>query len=234
MSHIEDLQELLSKFDFKSNFLYEGLTDSQKIRVQELFEPISFKKGSKLFYEDGIPTGVFLIESGLAKKSKSIIGEKEQIFYIYAQGDLLGYHALLSDERYQDSCAALVDLTASFMSKDNFLMILEEIPALKMSLIINLSHEFGVLANTISILAQNSQNIRLALFLLVLESRYNRYSPNNDGISIARQDLADLIGATRESLGRTLKEFKEEGLVSIKSKTIHILNHQGLYQMLNT
>jgi CRP-like cAMP-binding protein len=77
------------------------------------------------------------------------------------------------------------------------------------------------------------QNIRLALYLLVLEARYNKFKPENEGIKIARQDLANLIGATRESLGRSLKEFKDDGFLKIETKTIHILNHGALYKMLD-
>jgi len=232
MDYAKEIEELRAKFDFKSNFLFDGLGDEQIADIKKLFEPISFSKGNKLFYEDGIPTGVFLIESGLAKKYKSVIGDYEQIFYIYAQGDLLGYHALLSDERYQDSCEAMVDVQVSFISKENFLLLLEEIPSLKLSLIKNLSHEFGVLANTISILAQKAQNIRLALYLLVLESRYNKFKTESEGISITREDLANLIGATRESLGRSLKEFKDIGLIRIESKAIYLQNRNALYELI--
>lgn len=231
MEYSDGIEGLLSKFDFKSNFLFDGLSQSEKEHIEGCFEPIAFDKGGKLFYEDGIPTGVFLLEKGLAKKSKSVIGGQEQIFYIYTAGDLLGYHALLSDERYQDSCEALDHALVNFISKDNFLMLLETIPQLRSSLIRNLSHEFGVLANTISILAQKAQNIRLALFLLILDHRYNKFKMENEGISIARQDLSSLIGATRESLGRSLKEFRERGLLAIERKTIRLLDRQVLFEM---
>lgn len=228
----EQLKAIMNQFDFKSDFLYSGLTEKEEVYVRSLFETIHFKKGSKLFYEDGIPTGVFMIETGIAKKYKTVIGKQEQIFYIYTKGDLLGYHALLSDERYQDSCEAIEDMKVNFLSKDNFLLLMNKLPTLKSALIYNLAHEFGVLANTISILAQKSQNIRLALFLLILESRYKKAHPEQPGILMSRFDLANLIGATRESLGRLLKDFKERGLITIESKAIHLADHNSLVNML--
>lgn len=232
-----ELQERISgirdKFDFKSNFLFKYLSQEEEKYVRSLFEPIHFKRGSKFFYEEGIPTGVFILEEGLAKKYKTVIGEQEQIFYIYATGDLLGYHALLSDERYQDSCEAIEDTQANFISKENFLQLLEELPSLKEALIRNLAHEFGVLANTIAILAQKTQSVRLALFLLILESRYAQLDSLEGGIRISRFDLANLIGATRESLGRSLKEFKDKGLITIESKTIHLKDYEGICKMVD-
>ena len=217
------MKRLLRKFDFMSNFLLEGLSELERKKVMECFEPMLFKKGDRLFYEDGIPTGVFYITAGKAKKYKTVIGDQEQIFYIYREGDLLGYHALLSDERYQDSCEALEHLTVQFISKENFLELLSEIPSLKAAVIKNMAHEFGVLANTISVLAQKSQIPRVALFLLILNNRYNGL-----GITLSRQDLSNLIGATRESVGRILKEFKDDGLIKIRSKKIFLTDLPGI------
>ncbi|WP_436515593.1 Crp/Fnr family transcriptional regulator [Ekhidna sp. To15] len=226
------LDELKKQFDFKSDFLFNGLTKEEETHVRSLFEPIRFKKGSKLFYEDGIPTGVFLIEQGLIKKFKTVIDEQEQIFYIYTNGDLLGYHALLSEERYQDACEAIEDTSANFISKENFLNLLADFPVLKENLVRNLAHEFGVLANTIGILAQKTQNVRLAVFLLIIEERYQKYDGPIGGIRLTRFDLANLIGATRESLGRSLKDFKDKGIINIESKAIHITNHGELFKIL--
>lgn len=232
MNYLESIIDLQLHFDFKSNFLFDGLAENEKNHVKSFFEPILFNKGSKLFYEDGIPTGVFLIVHGLTKKFKSVMGSHEQIFYIYTDGDLLGYHALLSNERYQDSCEAIENTQTHFISKENFFQLLHEIPTLKENMIRNLAHEFGVLANTIGILAQKKQDVKLALFLLILEFRYKRFDPLAEGIRISRIDLANLIGATRESLGKSLKEFKDQGLIRIESKAIIITNHDHLYHML--
>ncbi|MEP4534631.1 MAG: Crp/Fnr family transcriptional regulator [Cyclobacteriaceae bacterium] len=226
------LKLLQSQFDFKSDFLFNGLTKEEENQVKSLFEPINFKKGSQLFYEDGVPTGVFLIENGLTKKFKTVIGEQEQIFYIYSNGDLLGYHALLSKERYQDSCEAVEDTSTNFLSKENFQKVLESFPVVKDNLIRNLAHEFGVLANTIGILAQKTQSVRLAVFLLILEGRYKKFDGLANGIRLSRLDLANLIAATRESLGRSLKEFKDKGIISIESKAIRITNYKELFKML--
>lgn len=233
MNFRKQINELTKKFDFKSDFLFKGLSNAEKNHVRSLFEHIRFKKGSKLFYEEGIPTGVFLIEQGLIKKYKTIIGKQEQIFYIYTNGELLGYHALLSNERYQDACEAIEDTIVSFLSKENFENLLDEIPVLKENLLSNLAHEFGVLANTIGLLAQKTQNVRLAVFLLIIEEKYQKYDGMKGGIRLSRFDMANLIGATRESLGRCLKEFKDRGIINIESKAIRITDYKDLFERIN-
>ena len=228
------MKDFFTQFDFQSNLLFENLTESENQAVENVMESLSIKKGSMLFFEGGIPTGIYQIKHGKAKKFKRGFSGDEQIFYIYTKEDVLGYHALLGQERYQDSCEALEDLKVNFIAKDDFLKLLKEIPALQQTLIKNIGHEFGVLANIIAVLAQKNQNARLALFLLLLEHRFNRNSPTVKGIDLTRDDLANLIGTSQESLGRSLKQFKELGCIETDKRNIYIKDPKQLEQLLQT
>ena len=186
-----------------------------------------------LFYEEGIPTGIFQLKSGRAKKFKRGFSGEEQIFYIYKENDVLGYHALLGDERYQDSCEALEDLEINFISKSNFLKLLTDIPRLREAVVKNISHEFGVLANIIAVLAQKDQNTRLAIFLLLLDNKFKEANGESRGIDLTREDLAIMIGTSPESLGRSLKIFKDSNWIVIEKRTIYIKSKTALFKFLN-
>jgi len=228
------MNKLLSKYEFQSDYIFKSLSRAENELANAVMENVRFKKGKSLFYEGGIPTGVFLLSKGKAKIYKTGSDAKEQIFYIYGEGDLIGYHALLCDERYEDSCETLGDVEASFISADNFIELMEKIPTLKKSLLKNMSHEFGVLVNTITILAQKSLRIRLALYLLLLDGRYRSGSNEKSGIKLSRIDLANLIGTVRESLGKLIKEFREEGLISVSGRIIYVENPKGLYDIIQS
>ncbi len=209
----------IKKFDFESDKILSSLGTKERNLFLDQCEPLLFKKGKLIFYEGGIPTGAFLIESGRAKVYKTGLDGKDQIFYIYKSGDLMGYHALLCDEPYEDSCEALEDCHVLFVKKSDFEQLTNQIPQLNQLLIQNMSHEFGVLVNTITVLAQKPLRERLALFLLVLEQKYLEQAGE---ILLSREDLANIVGTARESLGRLLKEFKEEKLIEIEGKVIKI------------
>ncbi|WP_165748508.1 Crp/Fnr family transcriptional regulator, partial [Cellulophaga sp. Z1A5H] len=215
-----------------SNLLFDILTSDEKKIVYDAMEPLFIKKGSLLFYEEGIPTGIFQIEKGKAKKLKRGFSGAEQIFYIYTAGDVLGYHALFGEERYQDSCEALEDLEVNFIPKNIFLELLQNIPALQQTFIKNIGHEFGVLANIIAVLAQKNQNSRLAINLLILENRFKKQQKEL-GIDLTREDLANIIGTSTESLGRSLKQFKDEEIIEVNKRVIHIINKEKILQLLN-
>jgi len=219
------------KFDFKSDFLFKDISPMEGILIESQMEVITFIKGQYLFYEGGVPTGVFYVDSGKVKLSKTGLDGQEQIFYIYKSGDLLGYHAALGRDRYEDSAVTMEDCTIRFIPIAQFEHLRKNVSQLNLALLNNMGHEFGALANIIGVMAQKSQTIRLAVFLLLLEKKYTL--PNGDpaGISISREDLASLIGTSRESLGRSLKGMKDEGLIQINNKLILLKDKVKLLAM---
>ena len=214
----------IEKFDFQSDRILTSLKEADRRKFLSQSESLTFKKGKLIFYEGGIPTGAFLITKGRAKIFKTGLDGKDQIFYIYNDGDMLGYHALLCDEKYEDSCEATEDCEVLFINKENFSRLLNQIANLKLLFIQNMSHEFGVLVNTITVLAQKPLRERLAIYLLILRKRYMDDDNPEGEIRLPREDLANLIGTARESLGRLLKEFREEQLIEINSRHLKLLS----------
>ncbi|MGB0525846.1 MAG: Crp/Fnr family transcriptional regulator [Flammeovirgaceae bacterium] len=200
--------------------------DQQLVRAR--MRSLFFKKGQLVFHEHGIPTGVYFLEEGKAKIFKVGINGKEQIFYIYKQGDLLGYHSVICDEYYMDSCETLEPCKVSFISRDDFFQLMDEIPEFRSLLIKNLGHEFAVMVNTITILAQKTVRERLAIYLIVLRERYRESSHQEPVISLPREDLANVIGTARETLTRLLREFKEAKYIHIHKREIRILDIKEL------
>lgn len=223
----------INQLHFESDKILSALPKKDQGYFLSFTKELTFKKGKLIFYEEGIPTGIFLIKSGRAKIYKTGIYGKDQIFYIYKSGDLFGYHALLANEKYEDSCEALEDCKILFINKDDFEHLLEKIEKLKLLIIQNMSHEFGVLVNTITILAQKPLRERLALYLLILHERYFDEKNQKAEINLSREDLANIIGTARESLGRLLKEFKEDTLISINKRTIEIINLKRMKKVAN-
>ena len=224
----------INKLQFESDKIMTALSKKDKSYFLSFAKKLIFKKGKLVFYERGIATGVFLMKKGRAKIFNTGIYGKDQIFYIYKKGDLLGYHALLCNEPYEDSCEALEDCEILFINKSDFEHLLQKMPKLKLLLIQNMSHEFGVLVNTITILAQRTLRERLALYLLILNERYFNEESQKPLINLPREDLANIIGTTRESLGRLLKEFKKEKLIKIDKRAIEITNRNSLKKIANS
>ena len=214
----------IDKWDFKSGSILADLPASDLERLMAHKSEHRYKKGEILFREGAYPSGIYYIVEGKAKKYKTDKSGKEQIIYVANTGELLGYHAILSEYRYPDSAATLEDSMVAFIPKEDFILTLQHSAVLNNRLLKTLSHEFAVLANSITLFAKNSVRERLALQLIVLREKYKvNFEPGMAvEINMSRDDLASMAGTARENVVRVLSEFKEAGIVETKGRKIVI------------
>ena len=214
----------IDKWDFKSGSILADLPASDLERLMAHKSEHRYKKGDILFREGAYPSGIYYIVEGKVKKYKTDKSGKEQIIYVANTGELLGYHAILSEYRYPDSAATLEDSMVAFIPKEDFILTLQHSAVLNNRLLKTLSHEFAVLANSITLFAKNSVRERLALQLIVLREKYKvNFEPGMAvEINMSRDDLASMAGTARENVVRVLSEFKEAGIVETKGRKIVI------------
>src|SRR5258708_27992318 len=117
-------------WDFKSHSILTGLPpDDIKLLTAHMSDQ-HYSKGEVIFREDTFSSGIFFIRNGKVKKYKADKEGREQIIYVANTGELIGYHALLAEERYPDSAAALEDCLIPFIPKEDFLEVLHPSHAL--------------------------------------------------------------------------------------------------------
>jgi CRP-like cAMP-binding protein len=225
----------IDKWDFKSESILANLPPEDFAMLTAHQSEHVFAKGETLFRENFYPTGIYYIKKGKVKKFKRLEAAGEQIIYVANTGELVGYHAILSDERYPDSAAALEESIINFIPKEDFLLTLQHSNILKGRLLKTLSHEFTVLANGMALFSQRSVRERLALQLIVLREKYKiNFQPGMDvKINMSREDLANLVGTARENIVRVLSEFKAAGILSTRGSAIIIHDIIKLVELAN-
>lgn len=208
---------------------------------QEYIEEISihkicnvYKKGQVLFNEGTYPFGVYCINDGKVKLSHLGDDGKEQITRLLRGGDILGYRALLSGDRYGGTAVALEDTQVCFIPKDLFLKALKNDAGLAFEIMKLLSDELHKAELKITHLAQKPVRERLAETLLFIRETYGF---EHDGITLnvrlSREEIANLVGTATESTIRLLSEFKRDGVIDLDGKKIQITNHKELIQFAN-
>jgi CRP-like cAMP-binding protein len=183
-----------------------------------------YQKGEVIFKEGMVPSGIYFIHKGKIKKYKIGLAGKEQIIYVANKNELIGYHAVLSQERYPDSAATLEESVLTFIPKEDFLSILNQSPAFASRLLKALSHEYSVLANSISIFSQGTAAERLAISLILIREKSKIETPEGEEtmINISRSDLANMAGLAKENVIRLLKEFKSEEIIRTEGRKIWV------------
>ena len=224
---------LITKFHFNSDSIFLGLPEEDLRALESKMVIQKYKKGQNIFVEGAYPSGIFYVREGRVKKYKANRDGREQIIYICNKGELLGYSALLSDEAYPDSAATLENSVVGFISREVFLKVISQSPTMSLRLLKNLSHEFGVLVNTIASFAHKTVRERLALSLLILKDKFDDQEGQNKPVEItlSREDLANIVGTAVETLVRILHNFKDEGLIETQGRKIRIINEVQLIKV---
>ncbi|MEI6087371.1 MAG: Crp/Fnr family transcriptional regulator [Bacteroidota bacterium] len=208
---------------------------------QEFIEEINeqkicniYKKGQTLFNEGSYPFGVYCINEGKVKLSHLGDDGKEQIIRLLRGGDILGYRALLSGERYSASAIALEDTQVCFVPKELFISVLKNDTGLAFEMMKLLSDELHKAEVKLTHLAQKPIRERLAETLLFIKETYGFEA---DGVTLSvrlsREEIANLVGTATESTIRLLSEFKKDGMVELDGKKIKILRQKELIKTAN-
>lgn len=195
---------------------------------------MTFKKGQVIFSEGGHPIGLFCVNDGKVKIEHSGIDGKDQIVRMAKGGDVLGYRALLSSERYNASAVALDDTDVCFIPKEPFFNVLKNNPNLSLDIIKMLSTELRKAEDTITDLAQKPVRERMAEALLFLKETYG-YEEDDKTINVvlSREDIANLVGTATETAIRLLSEFKKDDIVESAGKKISIIDLEKLIKTAN-
>ncbi|BDD09139.1 transcriptional regulator [Fulvitalea axinellae] len=192
-----------------------------------------YKRKEIIYHEDAMPNGLFFVSKGKVKAFKTNEDAKEYITGLYKEGDFIGYMALLKDTNYTETAMALEESEICFIPKEDFFDLIGSSR--------DVSHKFiNILANNLKEsedrllnLAYNSVRQRVAEALLLLESRYKEEGKTKFSMAITREDLANIVGTSTESVIRTLADFKEEGLIVIKGRNIEVLKSDRLQTIKN-
>ncbi|RKR82944.1 CRP-like cAMP-binding protein [Mucilaginibacter gracilis] len=225
----------IDRWNFTTHSVLSVLSDEETAVITRHVSEQRLIKGDVIFREGAVPSGIFLVRSGRVKKYKVDQLGKEQIIYVAGPGELIGYHPVLSGERYADSAAAMEDTLVSFIPKEDFMDMLARSPVFAQRLLKAMSHEFTVLTNSISVIAQRTGPERLAIALIVLREKFKQGLDDHATISlnISRADLANMAGIAEENVIRLLKEFKTEGILVTEGRKIIIKDVRLLVKRAN-
>lgn len=223
----------IDKYHFKTDSILNGLSASELRFIKKETQGLDLKKGEVVFSEASYSKGVYILMKGKIKIYKSNKDGKEQIVYIYCKGEVMGHRPLLCEETHPVSAMALEDCVISFIPKKCFLQVLDQSTVFAKRLLSNLTHEFGVWINRLTIFAQQPVKERLVLSLLILNEKYKKEGKEQLPviINLSREDLANYIGTTIETLVRMLRQLKDEKIISTSGRDIIILKPEELIRM---
>lgn len=210
-----------------SHFLHDLQTRAGKeIFPASVCESASFAK-QKIIYQEGERAKyLFYIQAGRVKITRLHPDGKEYISDIFTQGDYFGYVALLEDQPYRETAVALEPTDLLLIPKEKFLQQIFDDHQVTLTFIRLLSQALDQKEERLLQLAYSSLRKRVAAALVEMYTR--NASSGSQPIPVTREELAQYIGTAKESTIRILSDFRDEGLIQIRSGKIYIPDLQKL------
>lgn len=213
--------------DYSPDGFTARLSDTERAALFELGRERTYARNARVFHEGEHDNFVVVILDGRIKVVTTSSDGAESLLSVRGSGSLVGELAALDDAPRLASAIVLEPLTARVLTADEFRGFLARHPSaaleLARTLIARLREsdrrrvEFG------------SYDVTGRLAALLLELSGGSYDPKRPtGITLSQQELAGLIGASRESVARALSTLRSRGLVATRRRAITVLDPDGL------
>ena len=192
-----------------------------------------FPEGAVIFIEGQAPRGIFMLCQGQAKLSLTSSAGKTLILRIAKPGEVLGLDAVVTGKPYELTVETMLPSLLNFVNREDFLRFLKEHSDACLQAaqhIIRDCHDLYDVVRSIGL--SHSISGRVAKFLLA--SATDGQATNGvvrANLALTHEDIAQLMGTCRETITRTLTEFRKMEIVELKGSTLIIHNKPALERL---
>lgn len=216
---------------FFCNLLEAGLQNFESLKITN-----TYPKGATLFMEGQPSNGIYILCRGRVKLSTCSRDGKVIILHIAEAGEVLGLSAAVSNSVHVATGEVLESCQVNFMRNEDFLRFLARNTEACMSVVKQLSQNYQTAHLQICSLGL-SNSVAEKLIRLFL-GWCNSNCVGNDGIhlkiSYTHEEIAQMIGTSRETVTRLLKDFRDRRLITIKGSDLIIHDKERLEEAINT
>ncbi|HUO90574.1 MAG TPA: helix-turn-helix domain-containing protein [Rhizomicrobium sp.] len=186
----------------------------------------SFNRNNTIFSEGDDARFAYKVISGGVRLCKMMADGRRQIAEFALPGDYFGFDWL---EQHALTAEALVDTTVACYSRSRLDRLGEEDSQVRAELFSTLRHDLWAAQNHLVILGRQSARERVASFLLQLMARRRNAERRTVSVPMTRQDIADYLGLTIETVCRVLTSLKRDGIIDIPNRQeITVRNENAL------
>jgi CRP/FNR family cyclic AMP-dependent transcriptional regulator len=195
----------------------------------------AFPQGAVLFVEGQPPRGVYIVCSGRVKLSTTSRDGKTLILRIAQAGEILGLHATVAGKPYELTAETLQSSQLDFVRRDDFLKFLQNHGDACLNAAQHLSQNCQSAYEMIRSLGlSHSVSEKLARLLLEwADSAEATEEGLRIKVSLTHEEIAQLIGTSRETVTRVLGEFRDKQLAQLRGSTLVIQNKAGLERLIS-
>jgi len=205
------------------------LTDADRELLLQNSNLVEYSKRDTIIKQNSRTSHVLFVVSGLVKISKEMRKGKNLMLKIEGPSSFIGLSSVFGNETYDYSVSAIEQTVVSFTDINIFKVIISRNGVLGLEIINYISKNNLFNIDKLSSLLYKQLPGRVADMIIYFSEVI--YKNSTFSLSLTRQELAELAGTTKESLIRTLSEFKHDKIIDMERNTITILSPKIIYTL---
>jgi CRP-like cAMP-binding protein len=208
--------------------VFSALSPQIRDQLNKIFHHRVCEKGSHIFEQGMFAKAIYLVKNGRVKISRVTKEGYETILCVRGPGEIFCPVPILDQGDQLGTAMALTDVELFWAEEEIFNDLCQKNPALLSIVQTDCLFEVRRLLHRMEAFAFRSIRERLAFTLLDEIQRQAFHGGSSDELQLKQHELAGLVGASRESVSRTLSEFEDEGILLTHRGHLVILDRERL------
>ena len=187
-------------------------------------------KGEVLFHEGDPADRLYVITEGKVKLGQTSADGRESLLLILGPGEMFGELSLFDPGQRASTATALTDATVLGLGNDQLRPWLTGRPEVATALLRALAHRLRRQNDALADLVFSDVPGRVAKALMDLGEKFGRVTPEGLLVThdMTQEELAQLVGASRETVNKALADFTQRGWIRLESRQVLILDVERL------
>jgi CRP/FNR family transcriptional regulator, cyclic AMP receptor protein len=210
--------------------LFEGLDDESARALRRQMTEVKLSRGEHLFLEGDQGGSLYVVLDGKIKLTRAATDGRENLWQVLGPGEMFGELSLFDPRPRTSTASAVTDATVAALGHDALRPWLLERPEVSMHMLQALARRLRRANDVTADLVFTDVPGRVAKNLLDLADRFGEQ--DSDGLHVhhdlTQEELAQLVGASRETVNKALADFAARGWLQISARSVLILDPERL------
>lgn len=214
--------------------LFDGLSEEDMQAIGHATTMTHCVRGQQILSPDDDPDRIHIVKKGRVRVYRMTPDGKQLTLDIHEKGTILGDMELLGQDRLSAAYAeAIDDAVICTITPDELRRLIERFPVIGVNIIRHLSRRLRAAEQELEAMAYQRVDQRVARKLLDLARRFGVQTERGMliGARLTQQELAEMVGTTRETLAHTLGDFRRRGLLDTVRQQVLIRDAEELAQI---
>jgi CRP/FNR family transcriptional regulator, cyclic AMP receptor protein len=218
---VEDAERVLRRAP-----LFEGLDEENARGLRRQLMEVKLARGEHLFQEGQDGDRLFVVLDGKMKLTRAAVDGRENLLGVLGPGEMFGELSLFDPRPRTSSASAVTDATLAALGHDALRRTLQDHPEVSLHMLQALARRLRRANDVVADLVFTDVPGRVAKNLLDLADRFGEQE--KDGLHVhhdlTQEELAQLVGASRETVNKALADFAARGWLQISARSVLILD----------